>query len=122
MSGPRGSSLIMKRKSLLRGMARLEEFTRGSVVLMKRRCVNVRCRRCSSGRRHPTWVLTSSLGGKTRTVYLGEKCVGRARRMVENYRRLRALLEEVCEVNLELLTGRELRTKGGTRDGPKREA
>ena len=52
-------------------------------------------------------MLTVSSQGKTRTIYLGAKRLADARRMAGNYRRLKVLLEEVSELNLVLLTGRE---------------
>jgi hypothetical protein len=48
-------------------------------VLMKRKCTYPGCRKCAAGQRHPTWVLTYSREGKTRTVYLGEKRRARTR-------------------------------------------
>ena len=85
---------------------------RGSVVLMKRPCTYEGCRKCAAGERHPTWVLTLSVKGKTRTVYLGSGRVDAARRMTENYRRLMALVEQAAEVNRVLLTGRVSVRKG----------
>ena len=105
--------LQRKRKSLLRKLAAMEEFVRGSVVLMKRRCSYPRCRLCRSGKHHPTWVLTVSLGGKTHTVYLGKKRLAEAKRMTRNYRIVKALVEEIAGINLALLTGKSLPEKGG---------
>jgi hypothetical protein len=104
--------LRQKRKLLLKRVAQIEEFLRGSVVLMKRPCTYNRCRKCASGERHPTWVLTVSIRGKTRTVYLGASRLDAARRMTENYRRLMALIEQAVEVNRALLTGRGSVRKG----------
>ena len=104
--------LGQKRKLLLKRMAQIEDFVRGSVVLMKRVCTYAGCRRCASGERHPTWVLTVSRGGKTRTVYLGQRRVPEARRMVANHRRLALLVEEIGEINLILLTRRDQARKG----------
>jgi len=89
--------LEQKRKLLTGQMARIEEFLRGSVVLMKRPCTYPKCRKCASGERHPTWGLTVSEKGKTRTVYLGAKRLDAARRMTENYRRLQALIEQISK-------------------------
>jgi len=107
-----------KRRLLVKRLGRTEAFLRGSVVLMKRRCVRPACRRCRSGERHPTRVLTVSRKGKTQTVYLGEKRVEAARRMVESYRRLTAWLEEIGRINLLLLKGGRLEPKGAA-DGRK---
>jgi hypothetical protein len=119
------SRLLKRRREILEKLAGIEEFVRGSVVLMKRRCTYPRCRRCAAGTGHPTWVLTVSSHGKTRTIYLGAGLVAEARRMAENYRRLRALLDQACEVNLAVLRGcpvQKVQKKGGARDGQRREA
>ena len=108
--------LERKRKLLLGRMARIEEFLRGSVVLMKRPCVYRGCRKCASGERHPTWGLTVSEKGRTRTVYLGVKRLDAARRMTQNYRRLRALVDQISAINRALVSGRGS-TKKGSADG-----
>ena len=113
--------LERRRKSLVQKLANVDEFVRGSVVLMKRRCTYPGCRKCAAGERHPTWVLTVSRRGKTHTVYLGERRLARARRMVESYRTLRALIQEIADINLALLTDRPLPTKGPP-DDAKRQA
>ena len=109
--------LKQRRKRLLRRAAQIQEFVRGSVVLMKRRCTYPGCRKCASGERHPTWVLTVSRGGKTHTVYLGKKRVTAAQGMTENYRKLLRLLEEIAALNLVLLKEHPWRAKGGTDGG-----
>jgi len=95
--------LRRRRRLLLKRLIAVEEFVRGSVVLMKRKCVRPRCRRCAEGEGHPTWVLTFSENGKTRTVYLGDKRAAEARRLVENYRRATEWLEEASRASLALL-------------------
>jgi hypothetical protein len=112
-------NLERTRKALMRKLALWEGFVRGSVVLMKRRCTYPGCRKCAAGQGHPTWVLTVSRHGKTRTIYLGARRRDPAQRMTESYRRLLGLIEEIAEVNLALLTGKPLEGKGG-RDGPQR--
>lgn len=114
--------LRQKRKLLLKRLAGIEEFIRGSVVLMKRKCMYPGCRKCASGERHPTWVLTVSHAGKTRTVYLGEKRVQAAQRMSENYRRLMRLVEEIAQINLALLREEGSVRKGEGHGGERRGA
>jgi hypothetical protein len=108
--------LAQKRKLLWKRVAEIDEFLRGSVVLMKRRCIFAGCRKCASGERHPTWVLTVSRKGKTQTVYVGKSRLAEAKRQVENYRRLKALLEEVAQINLVLFRGRDSSRKGSDDD------
>jgi hypothetical protein len=108
--------LAQKRKLLWKRVAEIEEFLRGSVVLMKRRCIFAGCRKCASGERHPTWVLTVNRKGKTQTVYVGQSRLAEAKRLVENYRRARTLIEEVAQVNLLLFRGRHSSRKGSEHD------
>jgi hypothetical protein len=98
--------LEQKRKLLLARLRATTDFIRGSVVLMKRRCTRPGCSRCRSGTRHPTWVLTYSRKGKTRTVYLGQKRLAEARRMAAQYQALTDLVDQVARINLALLTDR----------------
>lgn len=95
--------LERERVLLLRRLASIGDFARGSVVLMKRKCTYPGCRRCASGQRHPTWVLTVSRNGKTKTVYLGKKRLAQAQRLVRNYRTLTEMIEQIADVNLQLL-------------------
>jgi hypothetical protein len=104
--------LLQRRRRLL--LARLRttgDFIRGSVVLMKRKCTRPTCARCSSGRRHPAWVLTYSRKGKTHTVYLGQKRLAEARRMVRQHRSLMDLVEQLAQINLALLTEKPVRAE-----------
>jgi hypothetical protein len=106
--------ILLKHKCKLvaKRLAGFEGLLRGSVVLMKRRCSYPRCRRCAAGDRHPTWVLTQSVRGKTRTFYLGSKRLAKARELVENYRRLMGLVEQIAEANRLLLIHPEAQQKG----------
>jgi len=104
--------LIRRRKLLLNRLAGVHEFLRGSVVLMKRKCAYPGCRTCAAGKRHPTWVLTYSQEGKTRTVYLGHKRVAQARRLVDNYHQITQLLEQLAQINLALFRDSTSGTKG----------
>lgn len=94
--------LRQKRRLLWKRAGEIGGFLHGSVVLMKRRCIFAGCRKCASGERHPTWVLTVHEKGKTRTIYVGKSRLAEAKRLVENYHRLRAGIEDVAEVNLAL--------------------
>jgi len=108
--------LRRKRALLLKRMARIQDFVRGSVVLMKRPCTYPGCRKCASGERHPTWVLTYSSGGRTRTVYLGKDRLPAARRSVEDYHHLMGLIEQVAQINLMLLRQQAAASKGAQSD------
>jgi len=117
MSDGEARRLRQKRKLVLTRMGKVEDFLRGSVVLMKRPCTYPGCRKCAVGERHESWVLTYSSRGKTHTVYLGQKRLAEARRMVANHRRVVELMEQISQINLLLLKGNPSRTKGGGNGG-----
>ena len=109
-------NLQRRKKRLWNELRRYEDFLRGTVVLLKRRCTYPRCTACQEGEGHPTWYLSRKVKGKTRLTYLSKEKLEVARCGTEQYARLRALLEEIAEVNAEGLkasTGR--RSSGSSR-------
>jgi hypothetical protein len=92
---------------LLRGLRDIQDFIRGSVVVLKRPCTYPGCRRCAEGLKHPAVYHTVSQDGKTQTTYLGASLAEQARGQVAAYKRLLGLWEEVSQINLTLLTGKE---------------
>lgn len=107
MRSERRKALIGRKRAFLRELRDIQEFIRGSVVVLKRPCTYPGCRRCAQGLKHPALYHTVSQGGKTQTTYLGASLAEQARGQVAAYKRLLRLLEEVSQINLTLLTGKE---------------
>ena len=88
---------------MLRGLPDLHEIVRGSLlerVIRHRRG----CAKCAAGEGHPVWVLTIGYpGGRTRQLSLRAEQVPQVRAWLANYQRLKATMEEVCELNQRLL-------------------
>ncbi len=62
------------------------------------------CPKCAAGGGHPVWVLAVGYpGGKIRQISLGRKQVPGVRRRLANYRKLKAVLERICELNQQEL-------------------
>jgi len=99
--------LVQRKRALLRGLRDIQDFIRGSVVVLKRPCTYPGCRRCAEGLKHPAVYHTVSQDGKTQTTYLGASLAEQARGQVAAYKRLLGLWEEVSQINLTLLTGKE---------------
>src|SRR2546423_11499940 len=91
------------RKQLLRELPDPTEIRRGS--LLDRRTFHRRgCRKCRRGEGHRVWVLTVGYpGGRTRQFTVPAEHKGQVQRWLRNYRKLRAKLEAICELNHELL-------------------
>lgn len=100
-------ALVQHKRDLLREVRGIRDFIRGSVVVLKRPCTYGGCRRCAQGLKHPALYHTVSKGGKTQTTYLGAWLAQEGREQVAAYRRLLGLLEEISQINLTLLTGKE---------------
>ena len=104
------SSLLMKRSELnetrqamVTQLPVTGELLRGSLI--ERTVRHSRgCTICAGGGGHPLWVLSVGYaGGRTRQLSLRRDQIEEVRRWLGNYHKLRAALEEICELNHALL-------------------
>lgn len=62
------------------------------------------CAVCAHGPGHPVWVLTVSYpGGRTKQISLATEQKPLVQQWLRNYRKLKATLERICELNQQLL-------------------
>ena len=62
------------------------------------------CPKCERGEGHPVSVLTVGYpGGRTRQISLRKEQVPLVKGSLENYQKLKAAIEEICETNQQLL-------------------
>jgi hypothetical protein len=98
----------MKQKSagqaqLLRDLPDLRDILRGSLL---HRMIRHRqgCPKCERGEGHPVSVLAVTYPGRRiRHISLSAEQVPEVRRQLDNYRRLKAGLEQICELNQQAL-------------------
>jgi len=79
------------------------EILRGSLL---RRRIRHRsgCSTCATGKGHLVWVLTVSYpGGRTKQISLRPEQKPMVQQWLRNYRKLKASLERICELNHLLL-------------------
>ena len=95
--------LIAARQALVSQLPVTGEILRGS--LLQRTVRHKRgCTVCAGGGGHPLSVLTVTYArGRTRQFSLRREQIEEVRRWLGNYQRLRAALEEICELNHSLL-------------------
>ena len=115
------SRLRKRRKRLWARLQRHQDLLRGTVVRLKRRCTSPTCQACQKGQGHPTWYLSRKVQGKTRLTYLAKAKLPAARQGVQHYARVRALLEQLAELNAEALKGQP-GTQRQTRCSPARRS
>ncbi len=100
----------MKQKAILKARDRLAatlpsatEILRGS-LLRRRIRHRTGCAVCARGPGHLIWVLTISYpGGRTRQISLSAEQKLVVQQWLRNYRKLKATLERICELNQQLL-------------------
>ncbi len=86
--------------ALLRRLAEVGPVLAGSLVGVKHRCGNPRCR-CATGEGHPSWRLTfKGKDQKTVTVYVPLGLLPEVRQWVKNYRALKTLAAAISEAQL----------------------
>ena len=79
------------------------EILRGS-LLHRRIRHRSGCAVCARGPGHPVWVLTVSYpGGRTKQISLSAHRKPIVQQWLRNYRKLKATLERICELNQQLL-------------------
>ena len=103
------TSVLRKRRAvLLRQLPSLRSILRGSVIERYKRCGKSGCS-CMQGQGHgPKYYLSVSHSGmRPEMVYVPSEFQEQVTSLVDNYRRARAMLDEICEINLELLRRRE---------------
>jgi hypothetical protein len=97
------NSLYSARRTgaLLKRLGEVGPFVAASLVCVKHRCGNPRCR-CADGEPHPSWRLTyKDAHQKTVTVYVPVGLVEEVRQWVGNYRALKKLVSEISDAQLQ---------------------
>jgi hypothetical protein len=100
-----------QRDRLLARLPQAREILRGSLL---QRTIRHRtgCPKCARGEGHPVAVLGVGYpGGVIRQISLPKEKVAQVRRSLANYRKLKAALEKICELNRQLLRGEKAETK-----------
>jgi hypothetical protein len=103
--------ITRKRDRLLARLPEAREILRGSLLL---RTIRHRtgCPKCARGEGHPVAVLAVGYpGGVIRQISFPQQQVPYVRRCLTNYRKLKAALEKICELNQQLVRGEETKTK-----------
>ena len=101
-------ALRRRRKALIRALPPLGPLLHGSLIERYKRCGKPGCR-CAKGRGHgPKYYLSvSQTGGRPEMDYVPEDHREQVERGLENHRRVRQILNEICQINRELLRRRE---------------
>ena len=94
---------LRKRKKLVETLPITGELLRGSLL---ERVVRHKsgCPKCARGEGHQVYVLTVGYGRRqTRQISVRRERVTEVRRWLDNYQKLKAKIEEICQLNHDLL-------------------
>ncbi|MGH3821616.1 MAG: DUF6788 family protein [Pseudonocardiaceae bacterium] len=98
------AELRFRRAELLAGLPRVDRLLPGALVEQHRNCGKQGCR-CTRGEPHGPYVYLQVAG---RLMYVPSALAEVVRAHVEISQRLREALEEISQINVELLSRREL--------------
>ena len=97
------TAIPQARAKLAAALPSTTQILRGS-LLHRRIRHRTGCAVCARGPRHWVWVLTVSYpGGRTKQISLSAERKSMAPQWLRNYRKLKATLERICELNQQLL-------------------
>jgi hypothetical protein len=97
------SSTVRKRDRLASSLPDARDILRGSLL---QRIIRHRtgCPKCDRGEGHPVAVLAVGYpGARIRQICLRKEQVAGVRRSLANYQKLKAAIEQICELNQQLL-------------------
>ena len=111
--------IIQQRDRLLARLPVVGDMLRGSLL---HRTIRHRtgCPKCARGEGHPVAVLSVGYpGGVIRQTSLSPEQAVDVRRSLDNYHKLKAALEEICELNQQLLRGDKAKDNDETKSKTK---
>jgi len=108
------SGLSGKRRRISQRLATCERLIKGSLVINRRRCGKQGCR-CAEGQLHESLAFTYKRAGKSVLVHIPAHLQAEARQAQKDYRKLKSLLEQLSELNLELLKHKARKDPSRTR-------
>lgn len=102
------AALLRRRQALAKQVSRLEPLIlRGSLIERYKRCGHPGCQ-CQQGQGHgPKYYLSvSQAGGRPEMDYVPEEYSQQVSNYLQNFQKVRQLLEQICNINRELLRRR----------------
>jgi hypothetical protein len=102
------AALRKRRRRLVGDLPPLEQVLRGTLVETYKRCGRPNCH-CVDGPGHgpKRYLSISQSGGRPRRDYVPNDAHMQVAGLIDNFRRLREMINEVCAINAELLRRRE---------------
>ena len=99
-------ALLKKRETLMERIADCSKFLRGSITSVCSTCNRAACI-CTGKTRGRAYRLTyKDKQQKTRTVYISRVQLPEVRKMIDNYAKMRKIIDVLFETNIAIFKGR----------------
>lgn len=96
-------ALEKRRNAVTDKMLSLRPVIRGAITVLKRPCVRKGCKKCEQGLFHPATYLSVTKNRKTHISYLPKYAIKDVEKAKVNYKKAKALLDALCEIDLAIL-------------------
>jgi hypothetical protein len=108
---PSQNVLKKRREAKMKKIDEIGPFVAASLVQIRRKCGNKNCR-CAKGEGHPAHILTMTVKGKTKSVYVPVDLVDEVRGWVQNHKLLKKLSREVSNLSLSIIHNHVTKGRG----------
>jgi hypothetical protein len=99
--------LQTKRQTLLRQLQNLGPWIEGTLVATTRKCGKEGCACHHNGPKHPVLFITWKEAGKTISLYIPRQLESTVKEWTQNYKKLKALIRQVSDVQKQIVRLRE---------------
>ena len=91
-----------KKKEILKRIEEIEDLMKGSLSVTYRSCGKEGCK-CQRGRKHKGYFFSYRVKGTPKVAYIPQRIYPKVKELVENWLKMKRLIEELTEVNLNNL-------------------
>lgn len=95
--------LKRKRDSLIKKLGQIGPFVDGSMVKVKRRCGNKRCKCYLKDQKHESYYLHYKVKGITKAVYIPVDLEDEVKKWNQEYRKLKEITSEISKINKSII-------------------
>ena len=104
-------NMIKKRRDAkIRILGEARPFLEGSLSKVGTKCGKENCH-CTTGEKHPAFILTYKVRGKTKTIYVPKDLVEEVKLWTQEYRRVKLLIKEISSLNQQLIKSHVQRSR-----------
>lgn len=91
-----------KKKGIIKEIKGINDLMKGSLALTYRSCGKEGCK-CQRGEKHKGYFFSYRVKGKPKVIYVPERIYPEVKRLVENWLKMKRLVERLTEMNVKLL-------------------